>query len=192
MRGGQWVPNAARTPTSTVPTDAVMRRQAAATLSKEQGTVDVAHRGLTALDEFDAINDRLRPRGGVINSVANSVRRYFGNADLDRLDQLSKGFARQQGAQEKGSISNYEGRMFEGMVGGANRPYAANQAFSTAAHRQSQEIIDRHQFRDEYVKAHGSLVGSDAAYATRKRQAPPSTRKKPVASSGGWTVTEGQ
>jgi hypothetical protein len=183
MKGGQWVPAGSATAPQT---DAVMKRQAAATLSKEQPIVDAAHRGLNALNEFDQINDRLHPTGGFLNSAANKVRKFFGNADLERLDQLTKGFARLQGAQEKGAISNFEGRMFEGMVGGAERPYSTNKSFSQAARHQSEEIIDRHRFKDTFLKRNGTLVGSDAAYLAHQRQAPPSTRKAP----GGWTVTE--
>ncbi|MBD8619312.1 hypothetical protein IFT67_10310 [Sphingomonas sp. CFBP 13728] len=186
MKGGHWVATGPTASATAPKGDAVMKRQAAATLSKEQPIVDAAHRGLNALNEFDQINDRLHPTGGFINSTANSVRKFFGNADLERIDQLSKGFARQQGAQEKGSVSNYEGKMFEGMVGGPNRPYSTNKSFSQAARHQSQEIINRHQFKDIFLQKNGTLVGSDAAYDSRPRKAPPSTRKGP----SGWTVTE--
>jgi hypothetical protein len=186
MKGGHWVATGPAASATAPQADAVMRRQAAQTLSKERAQVSVARRGLAALDEFDQINDRLRPTGGFLNSTTNKVLKFFGNADLERIDQLSKGFARQQGAADKGSVSDFEGKMFNGMVGGPDKPSATNKSFSQAARKQAQDTIDRHQFNDGYVKANGSLMGSDAAYASRPRKAPPSTRKGP----SGWTVTE--
>ena len=185
MKGGQWVSSS---PQGAAPPDAVLRRQSAATLAKEQAAVDQAHRGLQALDEFDAINNRLKPRGGVLNQVENTVRGWLGDHDIARIDQLAKGFAVRQRQPGSGSSSDFDAKMYNAMSGGAYQPYQTNVDFSKEARAQATAIISRHQFKDQYLQQHGTLVGSDAAYAQRRRPAPPSTRAKP--SAGGWTVTE--
>ncbi|WP_010214980.1 hypothetical protein [Sphingomonas sp. PAMC 26621] len=185
MKGGQWV---STSPQGAAPSDAVLQRQAAAVLSKEQPAVDLAHRSLEALDEFDGINNRLHPRGGFLNHVANTVSGWLGDKDLARIDQLSKNFALHQRQPGSGSSSDFDQRMYNGMVASADQPYQTNVDFSRTARSQANDIIARHQFRDQYLRQNGTLVGSDAAYAQRRKPAPPSTRAKPVAS--GWTVEE--
>lgn len=185
MQGGQWVSAA---PRGSTPPDAVQQRQSAAVLSKEQPAVDLAHRGLQALDEFDGINDRLKPRGGILNHMANTVSGWLGDKDLARLNQLSKSFALHQRQPGSGSSSDFDQRMYNGMVASADQPYQTNVDFSRTARSQANDIIARHQFRDQYLKQNGTLVGSDAAYAQRKRPAPPSTRAKPAPL--GWSVEE--
>lgn len=187
--GGNWVNKPAAAGAAPASRASMQeRKQAQAALLKEQPMVDVAHRAMGALDEFDAINDRLKPTGGVLNHATHAVQGWLGNADLDRLNQLSKGFARNQRQAGEGSTSDFEGRMYNAMVGGMDRPSATNKQFSATARTQGQDIIDRHQFRDDFVTKNGTLVGADAAYQNRPRKAPPSTRK----GKGGWTVTEGQ
>jgi hypothetical protein len=188
MKGGQWVSSS---PQGAAPPDAVLRRQSAATLAKEQPAVDQAYKGLKALDEFDAINNRLKPRGGILNQVENTVRGWLGDHDIARIDQLSKGFAVHQRQPGSGSSSDFDQKMYNAMSGGASQPYQTNVDFSTDARAQANAIISRHQFRDQYLQQHGTLVGSDEAYAKRPLpKAPPATRRRAATTSGGWTVQE--
>ena len=166
--------------------DKVLRRQSAATLAKEQPGVDQAYRGLKALDEFDAINRRLKPTGGILNRVVNTARGWLGDADMTRIDQLAKGFALRQRQPGSGSSSDFDQKMYNSMSGSAFQPFQANVAFSNEARAQASEVISRHQFRDAYLQARGSLIGSDEAYARQRTAAPPSTRKPPA--TAGWSI----
>ena len=166
--------------------DKVLRRQSAATLAKEQPGVDQAYRTVKTLDEFDAINRRLKPTGGVLNRVVNTVNGWLGDKDLARLDQLAKGFSVHQRQPGSGSSSDYDARMYLAMSGSADQPFAANVAFSKQARDEATATISRHQFRDAYLQKNGSLIGSDEAYARQRTAAPPSTRKPP--STAGWSI----
>lgn len=169
--------------------DAVERRNAAKQLATYGPGVDTAHAALRALDEFDQINDRLRPTGGFINHASNAVRSWFGNSDLARMEQLGKGFARTQRKPGEGATSDFEGKMYNLMVGGADQPYATNRSFSQAYRREAQETVAKQQFREQYLSQRGTLLGADAAWDAHKRQA---ALPKPKPAAKGWAIQQVQ
>ncbi|MET3828023.1 hypothetical protein ABIC16_003716 [Sphingomonas sp. PvP055] len=164
------------------------RRQAQKALLAEQQEADAASANVATLNEFEGINNRLRPRGGLLDHAAHVVQGWMGNTDLARLRAITSKMALQQHKPGSGPQSDRDLQVQQGIVGSEDKPYEANKKFVEEQRRLNQSVIDKHQFRDSYVKAHGSLVGSDAAYANKLRSAPPSTRKSPAAH--GWTVEE--
>ena len=164
------------------------RRQAQKALISEQHDVDAASANVALLNEFEGINNRLRPRGGLLDHAAHVVQGWMGNTDLARLRALTSGFALAQHKPGSGPQSDRDLQVQQGIVGGEDKPYGANQRFLEQQRTANQAVIDKHRFRDSYVRANGSLIGADAAYAQRPRTAPPSTRRKPAPL--GWSVEE--
>lgn len=146
--------------------------QASRYISTQQPLVDNARTTLSGLDEFEALNNRTRNPGGVVNRTANWVRSSLGDADLNRMDQLSNSMARHMRQPGEGAVSDYEGRLFQQMVGGYNQPFQTNRQYIAAARRLAQRQIEQQQFRENYVAANGTLIGSDSLWG-RYRDANP-------------------
>ncbi|API58519.1 hypothetical protein BSL82_03690 [Tardibacter chloracetimidivorans] len=164
-----------------------MMANGAKVLEKAQPEIDKARNALASYDEFSELNDRVRPTGGLINRGFNAIRETFGDSDLSRMEQLSLAMARSMRQPGEGPVSDWEGRIFAKMSGGYNRPYATNEAFIEAGKALSQRQIDMQQFREAYLQANGTLVGSDTEWAKYREANPIINRDGTVRKAQHWS-----
>ncbi len=183
MRGGQWVPQGSARP------DAVMRRQAAQALTKSRIQADQATRHLRDLDEFDRLNGKVRPTGGLISNLSIGARALLGSGDINRMAALSNTFALDERRLGSGSQSDRDLATQKSVVGGPYQAFDTNKRFVASSRQTARETIERQEFREAFLEQHGSLNGVEAAFVrSRLPKAPPAARR-PSASSG-WTITE--
>ena len=136
--------------------------------------VAYARNSLLVLDELDAINDRLRPTGGILGRLSITVQGWLGSADVDRIALLS---ADRMIVARHNDDDPFYLQMAVGTTDVLRVPFATNRAFITAARRDAHDIIDRYEFRDRYMATHRTLLGSDAAYRATAHP------------DGQWTIT---
>jgi hypothetical protein len=155
--------------------------------------VAYARESLRTLDEMDNINDRLRSRGGILGRLSTTIQGWLGDADIDRIVML--GADRWVAAHHNYDDDPFYRQMAEGTKGLPWASFGTNRAFITAARRDAHDIIDRYEYRDAFMAAHHTLLGSDAAYvAPRHADTEHQTRHtgdgQTLRTSDGWSITE--
>jgi hypothetical protein len=155
-------------------------------LEKQQPNINTARDTLSSLDEFDAINERLRPSGGIVNRAGNWVQEKLGSNDHERMTQIGNNFARNMRQAGEGAVSDYEGRLFQQMVGGYDKTYATNRQFSVATRNLAKRRIEMHQFQEAYLRSNGTLVGWDSMWSAYRDRNPIVDKKGRALNPPSW------
>jgi hypothetical protein len=172
---GLPIVSAAEDPMSRIPdakhrSEARMKllQQGTAELAQYRRGADMARARLSELTEFDQLNSEIKPTGGIISNATNWAASALGNEKLSRMDQLTASMARNMRQPGEGAVSDFDARQFLTMVGGYDKPYATNVRYSRAARALAERQIAQQQFREAFLQANSTLVGSDKMWTMYK------------------------
>lgn len=139
---------------------------------KAQPDIDKLDKQIADADDFATRNERLRPDGSLLNRAKNWLTNWGGDSDLTRMNQLQANAARQQRQAGEGATSDYEGKLYFSMVGGADKPYGANVGFANGQKVWGQVQKSKFAFRDAFVATNGTLLGADQMWNQYRRENP--------------------
>jgi hypothetical protein len=123
--------------------------------------IDKARKNLLDISEFESLNESIRPTGSFLDSAYQTARGWLGDGDRTRMDQLSTNMARQQRQPGEGAVSDFEGKMFQRMVGNKGQPGSSNSQFAAASRIVSQRAIDHRRFQENFLATNSTLIGAE-------------------------------
>lgn len=149
-----------------------MTNNAAKELSKSSMALSKLDKSDQDLADFEVRNERLKPSGTVAGKVYNWFAGWGGNSDVSRMNAISQDQARQQRQPGEGAASDFEGRIYQKVVGGPDKPYGANVGYVRAQKAWNEVQRARQGFRESFVATNGTMLGADAMWQQYRRENP--------------------
>lgn len=95
----------------------------------------------------------------------------FGNANTERMNQLSLNIARNSRVPGEGSISDFDAKQFQQMAPGMDKRADTNQMWATSAMAAERAAQDHEEFKQAFAAANQTLEGADAIWDEYKNSA---------------------